>query len=80
MTLQIAFGKAVKLLRNKGGWTQDLLAVSAEVDRTYISLIERGEVNPTIRVIFSISAALNVQPEELIILTKEFMQGVRSEK
>ncbi len=46
------FGNAIRTLRKRSGLSQDTLAHRAEIDRTYMSSIERGKKNPTIKVIY----------------------------
>ena len=43
------FGFSVKRLREAKGLTQEALAEKADLDRTYISDIERGARNPGIK-------------------------------
>jgi len=59
------FGSRVRNLRKQCGLSQELLALKAGVDRTYIGRIERGEANPTLITIIKISAALGVNPQAL---------------
>lgn len=40
-----AFGKYVRKLRKERSWTQQVLAEHADLSRTYIGGIERGERN-----------------------------------
>ena len=42
------------------GLAQEALAVDAEIDRTYVSRLERGRENPTVAVLERIAAALDV--------------------
>jgi transcriptional regulator with XRE-family HTH domain len=48
----------MKRLRKQRGWSQEVLADEASLDRTYISGIERVVKNPTVTVLEKISAAL----------------------
>lgn len=41
------------------GLSQEALAVDAEIDRTYVSRIERGLENPTVEVLERIASALD---------------------
>jgi len=47
-------------LREANGLSQEMLALEAEVDRTYVSQIERGVCNPSLRVLCQIANVLNV--------------------
>jgi transcriptional regulator with XRE-family HTH domain len=65
MDIKIKFGKKVKCLRIEKGWSQEKLALNAELDRTYIPSIEKGERNVSITVIQKIADALKVDIVEL---------------
>ena len=41
----VAFGRRIRAAREARGWTQEDLAHQADLDRTYIGGIERGERN-----------------------------------
>jgi len=45
--------------------SQERLAALAELDRSYMGHVERGEKNVTIRNVFRIADALGVRPGEL---------------
>lgn len=60
------FGKKVKLLRLEKGWSQEKLALNAELDRTYIPSVEKGERNVSITVIDKIAKALGIEIYELL--------------
>ena len=59
------FGERVRELRQKREWSQEEFADIAELDRSYIGCIERGERNVSIENICKIAIALNVSPSEL---------------
>jgi transcriptional regulator with XRE-family HTH domain len=67
----MAFGKVLRAVRKEVGLTQEQLALAAEIDRTFVSLIERGERQPTVRVLFRLATALRVPPSQLIQLTEQ---------
>jgi transcriptional regulator with XRE-family HTH domain len=60
-----AFGRNVARIRNDRGFSQDKLAEKADLDRTYVSGIERGVRNPGIKTVIRISRALNVSVSDL---------------
>lgn len=60
-----AFGAAVRLLREKSGISQENLAERADLDRTYVSGVERGVRNPTLRIIEKLAVALGVSSVKL---------------
>lgn len=60
-----AFGRNVARIRAERGFSQDKLAEKAELDRTYLSGIERGVRNPGIKAVLKLCKALRVMPDEL---------------
>lgn len=61
----IRFGSRVREIRQKNGFSQEVLALKAGVHRTYIGMIERGEKNITLENIEKISRALDVPLSKL---------------
>lgn len=59
-------GKKIRLIRNKQGISQEELGFKANLHRTYIGSIERGEQNISIDNIHKIAKALKVNPKELL--------------
>lgn len=60
------FGQVLRELREENKTSQEKLAELADLDRTYISLLERGLRQPTITTIFKISSALQIKPSSLL--------------
>ena len=56
----------LRRIRSSHGITQENLAVDANVDRTAISGIERGDYNPTIDLLERLAEALAVDIVELV--------------
>lgn len=65
---EVAFGKVLRSLRLRCNKTQEVLAFDADLQRHYISLLERGASSPTLKTIFRLSDALNVSPDQLVSL------------
>ena len=61
----LAFGRNVARIRADRGFSQDKLAEKADLDRTFISGIERGVRNPGIKTVLRIARALEVSIGEL---------------
>lgn len=59
------FGLRVRTIRTKAGLSQEELANSSGLDRTYIGGVERGERNISLINIIRISNALKIEPTEL---------------
>ncbi|MQA19324.1 helix-turn-helix domain-containing protein [Rugamonas rivuli] len=62
----MAFGVVLRSFRKKAGLSQEQLALEAGVERNFVSLIERGINQPTIRIIFKLAAALQVDPSAMM--------------
>lgn len=62
---QQKLGKQVRELRKQKGWTQEKLEEKSGVDRTYISDIERGVRNPSLKSLQKLAKALGVSISHL---------------
>ena len=60
------FSKSVKKFRLKKGISQEALALEAELDRTYVHSIEKGERNVSITVVEKIAKVLGVRVSDLL--------------
>lgn len=65
MDIKQKFGNNLKRLRLEKGLSQEKLALIAEIDRTYIPSIEKGERNVSIVIAEKLAIALNVPITEL---------------
>lgn len=65
MDIKKKFGNKVRNLRLEKGLSQEGLANEANLDRTYIPGIEKGERNVSITVIEKLANALNVDIKDL---------------
>ncbi|WP_201450069.1 helix-turn-helix domain-containing protein [Hydrogenophaga sp. PBL-H3] len=53
-------------MRTRRKWSQTDLALRADVDRNYISLVELGKNSPSVRLVFKLCDALDLTPSELM--------------
>lgn len=60
------FGQRIRQLRKYGDWSQEALAASAGLDRSYFGGIERGERNVSLKNIEAIASALEISISELM--------------
>ncbi len=60
------FGQALKEARLMAGLSQEELALESELDRTYVSMLERGVKVPTLTTLSKISRSLQISPVQLI--------------
>ena len=71
----LAFGQAVRAARMVQGMAQEELAALAEIERSHMGKIERGEHMPTLALILRIAAALNRRAADLIAVTEENLRS-----
>ena len=57
----------MRLIRKERGISQEQLALESGLDRTYVSLIERGVQSPTLRTVTKLAGVLKMKPSEMII-------------
>lgn len=65
MDIKQRFGIKIKELRKQKGLSQEKLANLAEIDRTYLPTIEKGERNVSIEVVEKLAIALDVKIKDL---------------
>lgn len=70
----IAFGHVLRILRKEARLSQEQLAFTADVERNFVSLIERGINQPTVRVIFKLAIALNTTPTHMLSLVETMIK------
>lgn len=66
MAISRAFGVVLRQLRQKRNLSQEALALDCGLDRTYVSLMERGQRQPTLRTVFALAESLNVKASRII--------------
>ena len=72
MNLQRKFGLVIKELRLEKGLSQESLANQSDIDRTYISDIEKGERNISLKIIERLSETLQISLSELFKKIEEY--------
>lgn len=76
----IAFGHVLRTLRKDAGLSQENLAFAAEIERNFVSLIERGKNQPTIRIVFKLAFALGITPSAMLALVEDMLEITEQEK
>jgi transcriptional regulator with XRE-family HTH domain len=61
-----AFGVVLRDLRRERSMSQEALALESQLDRTFISLLERGLRQPSLTTILQLAKPLGISPEQLI--------------
>jgi len=59
-------GNVLRELREKTGRSQEVVSGLADIGRTHLSALERGERRPTLDTLFKLAAALNMSPSEIV--------------
>ncbi len=71
MELSVAFGKVLRRLRIERGLSQEKVGELANLQRKYISLLERADYQPKLETIFRLAAALECTPSTLISMVED---------
>ncbi|MFA7416533.1 MAG: helix-turn-helix transcriptional regulator [Rhizobium sp.] len=66
MEIREVFAKNLRLIRQSKGLSQEELAHLADIDRTYVSSLERGVYSPTLDVVQRLAKALETDAAELL--------------
>ncbi len=64
--LRKVLGTNVRRMRKERGLSQEDLAFEAEIDRTYVSQIERAVINPSLLILVKVGRVLGVEVTDLI--------------
>jgi transcriptional regulator with XRE-family HTH domain len=75
--LALVFGRVLRERRLAAGLSQEKLALEADVDRTFVSLLERGGRQPTLSTLWRLAGALGVPPSELLAGVEKARRTVR---
>ena len=75
MEVAIAFGKVIRELRVKAGLTQEQLGFEADLRRTFISILELGQQQPTLTTILKLAAALGTTAATIVSDVEKTMKS-----
>ena len=64
--LRLQLAENIRLMRRVKNLTQEQLALMAEVDRTYVSQIERCAGNPSLLVLCKLANILEITTDQLL--------------
>lgn len=64
--LILDFGQTVRHFREHHGWSQELLAEKADLNRSYLGEVERGQVIPSLATADKLAAALDLPLSRLL--------------
>lgn len=74
----VAFGRALRQLRDERGLSQEELGYRTGLHRNYVGGVERGELNPSLTSIFKLSRGLGMQPSELLAVCERLLKRASS--
>ncbi|NRF83845.1 helix-turn-helix transcriptional regulator [Burkholderia gladioli] len=72
-----AFAATLRKLRNERGMSQYALARVTDLDRTYISLLERGLRSPSLDTMIALADGLNVSLAEMVTAVEAALRSTR---
>ena len=76
----IAFGKRIRYLRDRKGFSQEAIADEAGLDRAHMGRIERGERSPSLTLIYRLCLALRLPPNKLLNYSLRNLEGFLGKK
>jgi transcriptional regulator with XRE-family HTH domain len=69
-----SFGVAVRQLRDRRGWSQEDLAAHADLNRSYVGELERGQAIPSLLTLEKIAGALGISTTSLLVHAERIAQ------
>lgn len=62
----LVVGRTIQRLREERKLSQEVVSGFADIGRTHLSAIERGERKPTLETFFRISEAMDIRPSKVM--------------
>jgi len=75
MDVAIAFGKVIRKLRLDAGLTQEQLGFESDLRRTFISILELGQQQPTLTTIIKLAKPLNTSAASIVASVEKMSKG-----
>jgi transcriptional regulator with XRE-family HTH domain len=72
--ISTVFGQVLREQRISRQLSQEDLALAADVDRTFVSQMERGIRQPTITTLMKLAGALGIQPSTLVVRMEKLLR------
>jgi transcriptional regulator with XRE-family HTH domain len=72
--ISTVFGQVLREQRLSRELSQEELALAADVDRTFVSQMERGIRQPTITTLMKLAGALGIQPSTLVVRMEKLLR------
>lgn len=67
----IKVGRVIAFFRQQKGMSQEVLSGLADIGRSHLSAIERGERKPTLETLYRICSALDIKMSTVIMKLEE---------
>lgn len=67
-------GKVIAQIRIEKGLSQEVLSGLADIGRTHLSAIERGERKPTLETLYRISCALDMKMSDIVKMIEQNLE------
>ncbi|WP_220092826.1 helix-turn-helix transcriptional regulator [Paraburkholderia unamae] len=74
------FGAVLREYRLRAQLTQEQLAFEADIRRNYVSMLELGQHQPTLTMIFALAAALKCAPSDLLASVETLLKNAPNSK
>lgn len=71
----VLVGRAIAHFRLEKGVSQEVLSGLADIGRSHLSAIERGERKPTLETLYRICTALDVKMSDVILYLETLLDG-----
>ncbi|MBP3242545.1 MAG: helix-turn-helix transcriptional regulator [Ruminococcus sp.] len=72
-------GEVIAELRKKKGISQEVLSGLADIGRTHLSAIERGERKPTLETLYRIACALDMKMSDVMIVLENRLEKAKAD-
>ncbi len=70
----VTVGKAIAYFRKKQGISQEVLSGLADIGRSHLSAIERGERKPTLETLYRICCALDIKMSTVVLQIEAMLE------
>lgn len=70
----ITVGKTIAYFRQRKGLSQEVLSGLADIGRSHLSAIERGERKPTLETLYRICTALDIKMSEVVLYLEALIE------
>lgn len=70
----VAFGRVLRRLRRKKGFTQEELGFEADLRRTFVSVLELGQQQPSLTTILKLARVLDTRAGKILDLVEQEIQ------